>query len=78
MIVDQRESQRDGDLVLWSAIHPVSGDQLLSLDQQEAEELGYGRSTPLGAVAASAPVTGRLGTGRPHIPWASRFGQRRT
>jgi hypothetical protein len=73
-----RASPCDGDLVLWSAMHPVSGDQLLSLDEREAEELGYGKSTPLGAVAPAAPVTGRLGTGRPVIPWASHFGQRRT
>jgi hypothetical protein len=73
-----RASQRDGDFVLWSAIHPVSGDQLLSLDEREAEELGYGKSIPLGAVAPTAPVTSRLGTGQPHIPWAARFGQRRT
>jgi hypothetical protein len=65
-----------GRLPLHSAIHPVTGDQLLTTDPWEAVDLGYGDPALLGHLEASAPVTGRLGTIRPHLPLASHFGQR--
>ena len=65
-----------GRVPLLSAIHPITGDQLLTTNRWEATDLGYGEPTLLGHLEPSAPVTGRLGTGRPRLPWASRFGQR--
>src|SRR5205823_3577510 len=66
----------DGRLPLMSAIHPVTGDQLLTTNRWEAVDLGYGDPELLGYLEAEAPVTGRLGIERPHTPWAARFGQR--
>jgi hypothetical protein len=65
-----------GRLALHSAIHPHTGDQLLTTDRWEAVDLGYGEPVLLGYLDADAPVTGRLGTARPHLPLASRFGRR--
>ena len=65
-----------GRVPLLSAIHPITGDQLLTTNRWEATDLGYGEPTLLGHLEPSAPVTGRLGTRRPALPWASRFGQR--
>jgi hypothetical protein len=59
---------------LYSAIHPVTGDQLLSTDPGEAARLGYGDVALLGYLVAKAPVTGKLGPIRPPAPWAARFG----
>jgi hypothetical protein len=70
---------RDGGpdrVALFHAIHPVTGDQLLSTYYWEAVDLGYGEPVLLGHLELDAPVTGDLGTGRPWLPWASRFGQR--
>jgi glycosyltransferase involved in cell wall biosynthesis len=60
---------------LFSATHPVTGDQLVTRDPSEARELGYGPVQMLGYALAIAPVTGMLQ--RPHvsIPWGSRFGE---
>jgi hypothetical protein len=63
-------------LPLFDAIHPVTGDQLLSTYLWDAVDLGYGEPTLLGYLQAEAPVTSRLGASRPWLPWASRFGQR--
>jgi hypothetical protein len=60
---------------LYSAIHPVTGDQLLSSSEHEAADMGYTGVALLGFLDAVAPVTGRLGTDRPLLPWASRLGQ---
>ena len=65
-----------GRLPLYSAFHPVTGDQLLSTDQWEANDLGYGPAEVLGYVDGLAPVTGRLGVEGGDIPWASHFGRR--
>ncbi len=65
----------EGRLPLFSAIHPVTGDQLLSTDRDEAGRLGYGEPVLLGHLEPHAPMSGRVGTGRPFVPWASRFGQ---
>jgi hypothetical protein len=66
----------EGRLPLFSAIHPVTGDQLLSTDGRESVDLGYNAPTLLGFLAAVAPASATLGTARPLVPWASRFGRR--
>ncbi len=65
-----------GRVPLFDAIHPITGDQLLSTHRWEAVDLGYGEPALIGYIGAEAPVTGALGTSRPWLPWASRFGQR--
>jgi hypothetical protein len=65
-----------GRLPLWSAVHPVTGDQLLTTQEGDAGNLGYGEPVRLGYLEPDAPVSGNLGSGRPHIPWAARFGRR--
>jgi hypothetical protein len=64
-----------GTLPLYSAVHPVTGDQLLTTSEWEANDMGYMPRVLLGFLVAEAPVTGRLGTGRLLLPWASRYGQ---
>jgi glycosyltransferase involved in cell wall biosynthesis/ribosomal protein S18 acetylase RimI-like enzyme len=59
---------------LHAAVHPVTGDQLLSTDPSEAERLGYREVALLGHLLARAPVTGKLGPMRPQAPWAAQFG----
>jgi hypothetical protein len=66
----------DGRLPLYSAVHAVTGDQLLTTNRWESVDLGYGEPELLGYLEPEAPVTGRLGLGRPRVPWAARFGQR--
>lgn len=60
---------------LYSAVHPVTADQLVTRDPSEPRELGYGPVRLLGYALTLAPVTGMLR--RPHvsIPWGSRFGE---
>jgi hypothetical protein len=65
----------EGRLPLHSAIHPITHDQLLTTNAFEATDLGYGEPVLLGHLDARAPTTGSLGTRRPHLFWASRFGQ---
>jgi hypothetical protein len=60
---------------LYSAVHPISADQLVTRDPAEALELGYGRAEILGYALALAPVTGTLRRSGLGIPWASRFGE---
>jgi hypothetical protein len=62
-------------LPLYSATHPVTGDQLLSTSRWEANDMGYTGVELLGFVDDRAPVTGLLGTRKPLIPWASRLGR---
>lgn len=64
-----------GALALYEATHPVMWDQLLTSNRWEAVDLGYGEPTLLGYLGPYAPVTGALGTRRPLLPWATRFGQ---
>jgi hypothetical protein len=64
-----------GLVALYCATHPVTGDQLLTNDPREASDLGYGGPLLLGHLVGAAPVTGALGTIRPRIEWASRFGE---
>ena len=65
----------EGRLALYSSIHPVNGDQLLSADPSECTDLGYNAPVLLGYLQASAPASGSLAVSRALIPWASRFGQ---
>ena len=65
-----------GRLPLYSAYHPVTGDQLLATSEWEAIDMGYGKPALLGYLDEAAPVTGTRDLRRPPIPWASRFGQR--
>jgi hypothetical protein len=60
---------------LYSAVHPVTGDQLLTRYEQEAGDLGYVGITQLGFVLTYPTVTESLDMQRTHIPWASRFGR---
>lgn len=60
---------------LFSAVHPVTADQLVTRDPSEARELGYGPAQILGYALALAPVTGTLGRPRLGVPWGSRFGE---
>jgi glycosyltransferase involved in cell wall biosynthesis len=64
-------------LPLFSAIHPITGDQLLSTRRKEASELGYGDPTRLGYLVAAAPLTRVLGWQRTPLPWAYRLGKDR-
>jgi hypothetical protein len=59
---------------LYSALHPVTGDQYLTHFPLEATDLGYGQVELLGYLAAAAPITGTLGGRQSGIAWASRFG----
>jgi glycosyltransferase involved in cell wall biosynthesis len=60
---------------LFSAIHPVTADQLVTRDPSEPRELGYGAPQMLGYALALAPVTGTLQRPTLSVPWASRFGE---
>ncbi len=64
-----------GRLPLFSAVHLVTGDQLLSTNERDSEYLGYSTPVALGYLRAVAPASGTLAISRPFIPWASRFGQ---
>jgi len=59
-------------LPLYGAVHPVTGDQLLTTTTIEAERLGYEGSALLGHLAATAPVTGALGMAETDVAWAAR------
>jgi len=59
---------------LFSSVHPVTGDQLLTTRPKEAEDLGYPEPTRIGFIEAAAPVTGDLSRRRAIVPWAHRFG----
>jgi hypothetical protein len=63
-----------GRLELFAAIHPVTGDQLLTLHRMEAADMGYGRAVSLGFVLDQALVTGTHAMRRVAVPWASHFG----
>ena len=59
---------------LYSALHGVTGDQLLTTNPTEAVHMGYIRLSRLGFLAAEAPVTGSLELEPTRVPFASRFG----
>jgi hypothetical protein len=61
---------------LYSALHPVTGDQLLATSPRPAREMGYVEVVLLGHLEEQAPLTGQLGPqGAPVLPWASRWGR---
>jgi glycosyltransferase involved in cell wall biosynthesis len=62
-------------VALYSAVHPITADQLLTRDVSEARELGYGTAQILGYAIAAAPVTGTLTRPVLSVPWGSRFGE---
>jgi hypothetical protein len=59
---------------VYSAIHAVTGDQLLTATPLEAADMGYGPAVLLGYALAVAPLTGSLRLNDVTVPWASRFG----
>jgi len=59
---------------LYSALHPVTGDQLLTREPEEAGRFGYSAPVRLGELMLIAPLTGSLEQVRFGVPWASRFG----
>ena len=55
-----------------ASIRPWLG---LSSSEREAGDMGYTGVRLVGFLDALAPVTGRLATDLPMLPWASRLGQ---
>ncbi len=66
---------RPGTVPLYSSVHPVTYDQLLTTNAGQAADMGFVETQLLGHLIAHAPLTGSLDTIRPTIPWASRFGE---
>ncbi len=64
-----------GRIPLYSSVHSVTNDQLLTNSAIEAGDMGYVRTTLLGYLVDSAPITGDRAIRRVTVPWASRFGQ---
>jgi glycosyltransferase involved in cell wall biosynthesis len=56
---------------LFAAVHPVTGDQLVTPWPIEAADMGYGEARSLGWAATVAPLRARAVA----VPWASRFGR---
>ena len=56
---------------LFAAVHPVTGDQLVTPWPLEAADMGYGPVRSLGWAASVAPRSARPVA----VPWASRFGR---
>ena len=63
-----------GRVPLFSAFHPATNDQLLTVFRLEAQDMGYTGITELGWLSDRAPVTGRRELQRLTVPWASRYG----
>jgi glycosyltransferase involved in cell wall biosynthesis len=59
---------------LYSSLHPVTADQLLSTGEYEGNDLGYVKTELIGYLVSGAPETGTLGPVRTNPSWASRFG----
>ena len=59
---------------LFAAVHPITGDQLLTPHRLEAADMGYGPAVSLGYMLTDLPFTGSLSMQRVAVPWASRFG----
>jgi hypothetical protein len=62
-------------VAIFSAIHPVTADQLVTRDPSEARELGYRSVRVIGYALALAVATGTLGRPRTAVRWAARFGE---
>jgi len=67
-------TEASGRAPLWSAIHPATGDQLLTRRRHEASDMGYANIELLGFLRERAPITGTLDVRRAAVPWASYFG----
>jgi glycosyltransferase involved in cell wall biosynthesis/GT2 family glycosyltransferase len=65
---------RPGLKPLFAAYHPVTDDQLLAPDGEEAAQLGYLAPTLLGFMRDLGPVTGKTEQQALPVPWARRFG----
>jgi glycosyltransferase involved in cell wall biosynthesis len=59
---------------LYSALHPVTGDQFLTRDPEEAIDMGYSQPVLLGELMIVPSLSGALEPVRVGVPWASRFG----
>jgi glycosyltransferase involved in cell wall biosynthesis len=59
---------------LFSAVHPITADQLLTFHQLEAADMGYGPAVSLGYALIDTPLPAGAGMHRVAVPWASRFG----
>jgi glycosyltransferase involved in cell wall biosynthesis len=59
---------------LLAAVHPVTGDQLLTFHRLEAADMGYGPTVGLGYVLVDIPPSAGFAMRRVAVPWASRFG----
>jgi hypothetical protein len=68
---------RENSAPLYSALHPVTGDQLLTRDPWGAAEMGYADPVVLGEILLVAPLTGSLTPLPAGVAWASHFGLRR-
>jgi hypothetical protein len=62
---------------LFSATHPVTGDQLLTPSELEALDLGYRVDGVLGHLLAPARPPLRPAVVGPDLPWAARLGRGR-
>jgi hypothetical protein len=63
-------------MALYSAVHPVIADQLLTTQPLEAADMGYGEPTLLGYLTVTAPVTGTLELDPVPAWWAAKLGLR--
>lgn len=61
---------------LYLAVHPVTGDALLTPWPLEAADLGYGEAKLLGWTSTQATLTGTFEPHAVDVPWASRYGRR--
>jgi len=62
-------------IAIFSAMHPVTADQLVTRDPSEARELGYDSIRIVGYALGLAPLSGTLARPRMAVPWGSRFGE---
>jgi glycosyltransferase involved in cell wall biosynthesis/GT2 family glycosyltransferase len=68
------EAARAGLVALYASHHPVTGDQLLTRNPEDALQLGYGDTQLLGFMAPAAPLTDSLDRRPVSISWARRAG----
>jgi hypothetical protein len=68
------DAEGPGRLPLYTASHPVTGDQFVTSYRLEAQDMGYVGITQLGWISDRSPVTGRRDIRRLSVPWASRYG----
>jgi glycosyltransferase involved in cell wall biosynthesis len=68
------ENPLPGMSALHASHHPITGDQLLTREAQDAVEMGYEDTQLLGFIADAAPLTGSLAQRAIAISWARRSG----